>query len=314
MKFSYHPLCVGKPTKAFDSSGKTTYWCNNKQINLGYGWSTVELEFDELFVLLTEAGHAIAPALTCDHRNERNFEECALVLVDIDYGMTIQELFNHPFYEMYGAGFYTTPSHTDSNHRFRIIHRLEQPLQNSDTLRLLYRSLMLVYGCADAACKDAARLFYGTENCTLKEQRSNTLSNDVVDSLVKYMVEQDALEIRTINTTSYPTLTDNRKHRIVELLKQSYVGQYEQWRNIGWGMRDGNFELEDFQNVTQGMMSEKTPANAKAVWNDYRVGEITMGTVIHFLKTRYGDDCLYIEEPIRFANNYVRKIIQNGGV
>jgi hypothetical protein len=60
--------------------------------------------------------------------------------------------------------------------------------------------------------------------------------------------------------------------------------------------------VSDYQYVTQGMMSQKTPAMAAQVWADGRAGgKITMGTVIWFLKQRHGQDCL--RNPAHTAQN-----------
>lgn len=311
MKLSIHSTIHGKPSKVLCDDGKTRYYCDGQKVSLGYGWVNVESEWDDVFNLITVDGCATAPYLSCDNRKDATFVEHCLALVDIDSGMTIEQLFEHPFYDVFGAGFYTTPSHTDSDHRFRIIHRLEQPITNAEEMRLLYRALMGEYGNADASCKDAARLFFGTVNCLLKEQRSNTLPKDVVDYLVSELRSKDAEQVKTMDQVEYPPLNDEKKQRIIDLLKQSYIGQYEQWRNIGWGMRSGGFTLADFQNVTQGLMSEKTAANAKDVWDDYKAdGKVpTMGTVIHFLKTRHGADCLL--EPNAAREAKVSKYLQH---
>ena len=45
--------------------------------------------------------------------------------------------------------------------------------------------------------------------------------------------------------------------------------------------------------MTAGMMNSKTPAAAEQVWSAGRAGgKITMGTVIWFLRSRHGADCL----------------------
>jgi len=80
------------------------------------------------------------------------------------------------------------------------------------------------------------------------------------------------------------------------LLKSSFVGNYPTWRNIGWGLKRGGFSLADFQYVTAGMMNQKTSADAAQVWRSGSTdGEVTMGTVVYFLKQRHGEDCLRAE-------------------
>lgn len=304
MKLSIHATLQGKPSR----NERGWFEQNGKSLNLGDDWVSIDAEWDDVFKLMTEDGCAIAPYLTRTKRNEENFVEHSLALVDIDFGMTVDQLESNTFYQVFGAGFYTTPSHTDENQRFRIIHRLEDPITNSDRMRSLYRALMLEYGCADASCKDASRLFYGTVGCLYKEQRSNTLPADIVDALINEIERQDAEEIRVIDQTPHAPLSDHRKQKIVALMRNSHIATYDLWRNIGWGMREGGFTLEDFIYATR----EPKSGNAKIVWDTYRAGSITMGTVIHFLKTRHGEDCLF--EPAHLWTNRSIATIKIGGV
>lgn len=170
MKCSFHRDVVGKPIR--DEQGKL--WCGTKQINLGYNWITGHFDLDEIFMMLTEGGAAIAPALSSDHRVYINFESCQLALVDIDSGMKLWELEDHWFYQLYGAGFYTTASHTEDNHRFRILYVLEDPITDREMMRHIYEGLLAIHGAADTSCKDVCRLFYGvtsSEYAAIQDKR-----------------------------------------------------------------------------------------------------------------------------------------------
>lgn len=291
MKFSYHESCRGKPAKVPLSDGRYQFWCDGKKISLGYDWINTEASFDDVFELLTVDGIAIAPYLKANPRNMNNFLEQSLVLIDIDSGMTLDALQQHPFYKEFGAGFYTTPSHTEADHRFRVLHRLEVPETSPERMRALYRALMEAYGNADASCKDSSRLFFGTINAVKKEKRDNVLPTGAAESLIEYIQAKDEEKAKSLTVRDYKPLDDESKRVVIDLLKQSYVGDYTTWRAIGWGLKTGGFTLSDFQYVTDGLMREKTPAAAKTVWDDGN-GQITMGTVIHFLRQRYGNDVL----------------------
>jgi hypothetical protein len=68
-------------------------------------------------------------------------------------------------------------------------------------------------------------------------------------------------------------------------------------------MKSGGFMLADFQYVTQFLMSKKTPGAAASVWNDGSIdGKVTMGSVIHLLKTRLGADCMRETKVDQLAN------------
>jgi len=304
MIYSTNINIVGKATRQEDG-----FYCNGHKVSLGYGWDNIIVSWDEAFDLITVDGFPVACALTSNNRKIENFKSHCLALVDIDKGMTITDLLNDPFYNEFGAGFYTTPSHTMDDQRFRIIFRSESPIVNAEKMRNLLRALMKQYGYADESCKDAARLFYGTKDCVLKEKTENILPDFIVTELVKEIEDADAASINN-DTTNYAPLNDESKKKIVDLLKQSYVGEYTTWRNIGWAMKTSGFELADFQYVTTGMMSKKTAKDAQNLWNDQKpTGRSpTMGTIVYFLKQRYGENCLYT--PQAKQQDIMRKIKQ----
>lgn len=72
--------------------------------------------YPELFELLTVYGCSIAPQLIDDGKpkNNINFKSHSLILVDIDRGMTIEQLLDDRLYRLYGSGYYSSPSHTES--------------------------------------------------------------------------------------------------------------------------------------------------------------------------------------------------------
>lgn len=289
MKLSIHETIRGKPAK-------------DSHVNLGYGWMNIEAEWPEVFELITVDGVATSAELTCDNRREANFVSRELLMVDIDEGMTIPELFDNEFYNLYGAGFYVTPSHTHEKPRFRIMFRLEQAETDSARLRKINRGLLHIFAAGDDACKDPTRIFYGTPDCAIKEQREQFLTNDFADILIEITntLDADMLErMEQASTTEPAPLNDQQRQRVLNLLKQTFVGSYPIWRNIGWGLKAGGFALADFQFVTAGMMNQKSAEDARTVWNNGRTHgtRCTMGTVIHFLREKYGADALKDTSP-----------------
>lgn len=288
MKLSVHESIRGKPAK--DSGA-----------NLGYGWMNIEASWPEVFELITVDGVATSSELVTDNRKESNFVSRQLLMVDIDSGMTIPELLDNAFYNEYGAGFYATPSFTTELHKFRICFVLEQAESDAGRLRKINRGLLKVFDKADEACKDPTRLFYGTPNCVLCERTDKVLPDAIVEQLVSIVDEHDraSAEAMTHYDGPPPQLSDAQRQRILELLKQTYVGSYPIWRNIGWGLKAGGFTVADFQYVTTGMMSQKTPGDAAKVWtHGGQVGKpVTMGSVIHLLRERHGADALKDNTP-----------------
>jgi hypothetical protein len=302
MKFSFHTVLRGKPTRLQDSTGRPYYEYNGQRVNLGWGWENAEADWEDVFELITTEGLATSAELNSDNRKEATFVSRDLIMVDIDSGMTIPELFEDDMYNQYAAGFYATPSHTDSAHRFRIMFRLATPLTTATDVVKLNKMLMRRYTQADAACKDATRIFYGTPNCILRECRDRQLSDAAVAQLISQYNVWEATEMSRHNTAPPRELNPTQRTRILDLLKSTYVGEYAKWRDIGWGLKAGGYTVSDWQYVTTGMMSKKTPEMAREVWAAGKVGgKITMGTVIWFLRQRHGADCLRVDHQDALA-------------
>jgi hypothetical protein len=289
MKISINPHIRGKPPK-------------DAKVNLGFNWTNIDADWADIFDLITVDGLATSAELSTDNRKEANFVSRQLLMVDIDSGMTIPELLDNAFYNEYGAGFYATPSFTPELHKFRICFVLQTPITDAEKLRLVNRGLLQVFAQADEACKDPTRLFYGTPNCLLCERTDRTLPYAAVEVLIQLAKTADAKQASTMLQYEGPApeLNDAQRQRILDLLKQTFVGDYLIWRNTGWGLKAGGFTLANFQYVTAGMMKQKSASAAAKVWNDgeQRHNGVTMGSVIHLLKQHHGKDCLREATPV----------------
>ena len=313
MKLAIHDIVRGKPEKAIDAiTGKGILIQNGLKVNLGYGWITIDTNWDEVFEIITVDGVATAAALTSENRCEANYESRQLVMVDIDSGMKVEDLSSNQFYQDYGAGYYTTPSHTEENHRFRIMFITQEPITDPKVMRKIIRGLLMVYESADVSCKDAARLFFGTVNAAKSEKRSNILSFTMI-SILSEMVDAYDQEQAPPEVIAYTPVSDDKRKRIIELLKHTPVYNYTKWRDIGWAMKKEGFSLSDYQYVTNGMMKQKSSDDAAAIWKDATgsgSSQVTMGTIIKLLKDTHGADCLKggICDKVRKWNDEMEQI------
>jgi hypothetical protein len=263
---------------------------------LGDDWITDQITWDDAFDLITVDGNATSTALTCDNRSEPNFLSGQLVMIDIDDGMTIQELLQDPFYNQYGAGFYATPSHTDDDHRFRIMFRLEQAETNKQRYRHIVLGLMMYYP-GDPACKDATRLFYGTPNCTIKEKTNRVLTNEVVEGLIfaAQEHEQQETEKLQVQTNSNYDKEDYDIEFIEELLRRIQVaegslrGEYDTWRSVAWAVCHA-LGVQNAQSLMMKYFSDKTQLHLQTI-KSYKPGQAknTVGTLVHLSKINKED-------------------------
>lgn len=320
IKFSTTTAFCGKPTIDHDNKTIKSPFGIKKQSALSFGFVNQKTSLDQLFEWLTVDGYAYAPALILEgHRKGNNFAACFVAFVDIDHGMTINDLFNDRLYKKYGSGYYTTSSHTDNDPRFRILFCLESPITNGKDMTLLYQGLISYYGTADESCKDPCRLFYGSINAKHCELTDRVLPTDLI---TKFIAHARKLKNKKNNVISdhYETPTDAFKERVIELAHDMFIGSYPKWLRFGWSLKAGGFSVEDFVYITQGMMSQKSSEDAVRVWEAGKAGPITLGTAIYTLNQHYGADCLKdiprllpapIKPRIQHANKHVINYISS---
>lgn len=289
--FSYHKDCIGKPEKRLmPGDDKETLWLGNKKINLGYGWITGELSFEDIYELLSVGGYAFAPALNSDHRIEANFVSHALALVDIDGGMTLEELQAFPFYQLYGSGYYTTPSHTDLNPRFRILYRLPCAITDAMTMRVIYSGLLAVHSSSDRACKDAVRLFYGTVNAQHREITDRMIDAEGLQLLVQandivFERSQPKNVDLKHNMRAYePKSADEVADLLDELRKYYHSLPYDTRRDVTWAV----MSAVDGATAVGLLRSRWTDANSTMKYesfaNDRKRNDLSLGTIYHMIR------------------------------
>jgi hypothetical protein len=239
MKLSIHPKFRGKPDRLERKDKPPLYIYKGTIINLGYDWENIECTWQEAFDAITIDGLATSCELSSNHREESNYISRQLCMVDIDDGMTIQELFENDFYNEYGAGFYTTARHTDDAHRFRIMFVLEEPEYDALRMRKIIRGLLEIYESGDKSCKDASRIYYGVPNCVIKEYTDKVLPKLITDELVNMI---DRIDNEKVKTQDYQRQYDTQYDEIYvsQLLSKiannvgNLHGQYDDWLSIAW--------------------------------------------------------------------------------
>jgi len=114
-------------------------------------------------------------------RKSDNFTESDVFSVDIDHGLTIDEVTSHPFVTTYCCFIYTTASHTEENHRFRLVFQSERSIFDKKEMTQIMNGLILKFG-GDESCKDACRIFYGSSNASIIKI-GKTLPAHIVEDL-----------------------------------------------------------------------------------------------------------------------------------
>lgn len=297
IEWSTNPQWIGK-TEKLEKHGKVFQSYGGEIVSLGNKWENVQSTLIEFFDNVSEAGLAVGPALLespTGNRSEGTFKSHQVALVDIDNGMTLDELVENDIYEKYAAGFYTSPSHRDEHHKFRIVFVLEQPITNAADLRRLYSGLIALFG-GDEACKDGARLFFGTIKAAVKEfDCSRRLPQKIVNTIIKG-AEQDEHQVEE-NRSHLKPPEDEQKRLIVEQLQKCDLSKYADWFKVCTAMKHSGFDLDDFVAV-----SSCSYAECKQYWEDVKGNRQVMnsvGTLIWMIKEQLGDNAETVTTVVR---------------
>lgn len=117
-------------------------------------------------------GFALCAGIVKGRRKKTNFVGSQWVLLDIDnsqkigdqkfylHQMTIEEALENQFIQNNCTFIYTTPSHTEDWHRFRLVFFMEEFISDLKEYESIVLELMKIIKC-DPACKDGVRPFYG---------------------------------------------------------------------------------------------------------------------------------------------------------
>lgn len=179
---------VGSIRYAYNESGKDKEWGD---------YTRLTEEFKDTVGDLTsvmdhvKAGHALcAGTLNNSNREKPNFAGSQWILIDIDNTetrldekgqkikepdgtvkkfytgeMTLDAALNHEFVKDYCSLIYTSYSHKEDWHRFRLVFLLPEFVKEAKTYEAAVLSVMQWFP-ADNSCKDCVRVFYGASNAS----------------------------------------------------------------------------------------------------------------------------------------------------
>lgn len=132
------------------------------------GFRNVQTSVEELAAHI-DSGHAICCQLKngangLPYRDRDHFKLTDFVALDIDHGISLNDVLADPYIQRHATLVYTTASHTSEHNRFRILMQLPGTLYAYDEYEQIVTPLIRRYG-ADAACKDPHRGWFGSKDC-----------------------------------------------------------------------------------------------------------------------------------------------------
>jgi len=210
--------------------------------------------------------------------------------------LTLDEARLHPFVKQYGI-LYTTPSHTDEWHKFRIIFILPRSL-NKDESELYCQIIreideILGGGVIDASCVETARLFYGNNN-------ARWFVNEDIEELPEWVIEKALDTSKKVTEDKNRRILENAAKRqaysigdnnvdlaeIEKMLSFISPADYESWVTVGLGLShrfnrsDEGFKLwDDWSSTADNYDGSKTLYRKWQSFNPWVANPITMGTV-----------------------------------
>lgn len=167
-KLSINRHIIGKPNRG-------------DPVNQALNWNSVELDIDKLISEIG-FGRAFSAQFKGGHRKSSNFICSDVVAVDIDGGLLLEDALVNPYITSNASFLYTTPSHSESEHRFRIVFLTNSTITSSEDWKNALRGAGRKLG-GDPSIKDAARQFYGSKGGSF-HRFGNVLSDYELQHLI----------------------------------------------------------------------------------------------------------------------------------
>ncbi|TGK90599.1 DEAD/DEAH box helicase [Leptospira bourretii] len=118
-----------------------------------------------------------------NYRKLDNFIESHLTALDFDKNFTLDEALNNEFFKKNASFIYTSASHTEEHHKFRVIFYFPTSITSMGEYNKLYAGLLALFPQADTSARDCARMFYGSSGAKIFHFDNSKMSEEVFESL-----------------------------------------------------------------------------------------------------------------------------------
>ena len=163
----------------------------------------VEINIEE-FSDIMQLGYTWSAGIFNGNRKNINWREQSVFALDFDNGITPEEIINRfKILSIIPNVIYTSFSDTPEHRKFRVVLFIDKIISNIDERNFIQKGLMGMIGDVDAACKDAARLYFGGKQSTIIN--SEPISTEyLVDCINCAIIASDSGKTRKVikNTSS----------------------------------------------------------------------------------------------------------------
>ena len=288
-----------KPNNQIGDSAMDSFRCsiNDKIINKDIdalrrhnsNFQGTELNISELLESIDQ-GKAFSPIVFKDNtRTGENFTSTQLLVLDFDKS-NLEETLGHEYIKSHASAYYTTPSHrVDGNgDKFRIILQLPETIVDREMYKSCMVNLLERFPEADQACKDTARVFYGSKNCTYGYwDRKISLEEFENLKTPKSTREKSAKVLSPLSPVINKTLFNEVKDMLIKFIPN--LTEYEEWRNIVWSLCS-RFQPEEVRELVNSWSPDRKNDGKQLEELISRYdGSISIGTLYYYAK-KHGCD------------------------
>lgn len=171
-------------------------------------------------------------------RSISNWHSQQIVALDFDESFTLQTALHDEFFRSNAVFLYTTFSHTEELHKFRVVFVLDSVLCNYKKFEHVMTYLLTKYPQADKACKDGSRLFYGGRKVYWFNEKNRLGSQYCINESLEWD-KQNNLSMSHPNPLASLKKKDTRKSKPIisstsniELIKNKDVQGMKQLINL----------------------------------------------------------------------------------
>lgn len=253
---------------------------------------------DEILGVLSQ-GQTIMPGVCADGKSN-SWQSQQLFLVDIDGGLPFEVAKKRwEQYNLEPCFAYHTFSNSDTTEKFRIAWALDSPVTTEADRKTVVDALFRIYPESDTACKNANRLYCGTNQDVLYQDTNTTVSFQQFQSvkvLPRQVAKSDEIEEGNRNDTLFKYSCRLRRQGFSkEEAKELVLKRNEDCIPP--------LDLDEIERILQSAYRYQDEENDEK-------NENTRPDLLRFHKTHLNRDGIEIAEGI-FDERIVREIIQN---
>ncbi|WP_077343280.1 DUF5906 domain-containing protein [Pseudocolwellia agarivorans] len=254
-------------------------------------------------------------------RKAVNIDKYSAVVVDIDGGMTINDVnerFNDLEYLGYTSYGHMTKTITDdegnesgkefdeSVHKLRLVFLLKEPVDKDELLKRK-QALLRRFEGADTSTFDRARLFY-TPSCPAHMLEHAKIWHNHGELFDLLSLEEN--EVKTdLKPVERPDLSNGQREAIVTGLLKTGRVEDDLWYKIAGALHCNSFSVQQFIEVSSVLKPSKSAFACIRKWESSKKYEFSLGVVINFLKKHdifiYQKRVVDNSEEIEFVNKEI---------